>query len=602
MMMFISISVAASSSGISAYGQANQVVAPSASNSTSNISSDTLYISPGPSPAYVDNFNPFSPYNPPAGIVSLFYEPLYQIDSNNGTALPWLATSYSWNSNNTVLTFHLRKDVKFSNGVAFNSTDVAFTFNMEMKDLKEYTYISNVSAVGTYTVNFTLTHSDVPVFQYIASNFILPKAEWQNVSNPLKQVVTNPIGTGPYLLSSFSAQKIALVKNKNYWQAGEPRVSKIDYIDYTSNNALVLALSQGKVDWAPVFSPNITKLFVDKNPTYNHYFFPQGQPVTLLTNDMKYPFNQSFFRQAVSLSINRTQISKIGEYGYEQPANAAGILKQQEFWLNSTNKNLASSLATFNTTKAVSILEDHGYSIKSGRLYSPNGTELPAITLMTVAGYTDWDSDVAIISQNLQNIGLKVNIVTPTHNEVTQDIATGNFTMAQFVVTSAGPNPWYDYTGIGGNVPKIGQSALVNEMRWNSSGTNFINYYNEFSNTSNSNQQKTYINDMASIMLNQMPIIPLVYSADWFEYVNKTIGGFPNSNNNYWVPLSWSPGSMEVVTLHLYAKNNGNTANSGLPINDYYIIAGVVVAAIVIGGVSVALRRKGGKGGREKEE
>ena len=87
--------------------------AETSSSSASN--SSTIYISPGPTPAFTDNFNPFNgPWNSPAGIMGLMYEPLLQINTYNGTVIPWLATNYTWNSNATVLTMHLRQNVSFS--------------------------------------------------------------------------------------------------------------------------------------------------------------------------------------------------------------------------------------------------------------------------------------------------------------------------------------------------------------------------------------------------------------------------------------------------------------------------------------------------------
>lgn len=576
-----------------------QAVQTGSGNTTSAHTNGTLYISPGPSPAYVDNFNPFNMWTSPAGIMSLFYEPLFQINTYNGTAIPWLATKYTWNSNDTVLTLTLRQNVQFSNGMAFNSSDVLFTFNLQKKLFGEWGAVSNISAPGPYTVKFTFSIPNVPYFFYIGSNFILPKLLWQNVTSPTKKIVTDPIGTGPYLLSSFSSQKIVLSKNPKYWQSNEPHINSIVYIDYTSNNALTLALSQGLVDWAPVFAPNITSLFVDKNPHYNHYFFPSGQPVTLIANDLKWPMDLPYFRQALSMSINRTQVSNIGEYGYEKPANGADILQQQMFWLNSTNTQLANSLVAFNPTKALSLLGSHGFTMKSGRLYGPNGTEVPTMNLITVAGYTDWDADISIIANNLKDIGLNVNIVTPTSNEVSSDIATGNFTLAEYTVTGTGPNPWYDYTGLFGNITPIGHTATVNEERWNSTGTGFTSLYNNFSQVSNSTLQKQIINKMASIVLSQMPMIPLVYSADWYEYVNSSIGGFPSASNDYWIPLPWFPGPMEVVTLHLYDKVNSPSAPA-ISFTTYYIVGGVIAAAVAIAGGAVLYRKSRHK--KEDEE
>ena len=126
----------------------------------------TLYLSPGPSPAFVDNFNPFNIWTTPAGIMSLFYEPLFQINSLNGTVLPWLGTNYTWNANGTVLTVHLRQNVQFSNGMPFNSSDVVFTFNLEKQLYGEWSFLTSIYSTGQYTVKFVFQKPDLPFFLY----------------------------------------------------------------------------------------------------------------------------------------------------------------------------------------------------------------------------------------------------------------------------------------------------------------------------------------------------------------------------------------------------------------------------------------------------
>ncbi len=564
--------------------------AETSSSSASN--SSTIYISPGPTPAFTDNFNPFNgPWNSPAGIMGLMYEPLLQINTYNGTVIPWLATNYTWNSNATVLTMHLRQNVSFSNGMKFNATDVVYTFNEQKNLMGQWSVLKSVVAVNQYEVKFTFKSSNSQYLFYIGSNFIIPKALFSNISNPLKYVDKKPVGTGPYMLESFSPQKIVLKANPNYWQKGEPKIKYVVYRDYVSSSALTVAMQRGQVDWTSAFAPNITSMFVSKNPNYNHYWFPQGQPVTLLTNDALYPFNMSFFRQAISVSINRTQLQSIGEYGYEKPANAAGLLSQQLNELNSTNAALAKKLAEFNITYAKQILEKHGFTINSkGRLVEPNGTVMPTINLMTIAGYPDWDTDISLIAHDLNKLGITVSISTPTQATVASDVTSGNYQMALDVATGIGPNAWYDYSGLTGPVINNGSNVATNQERWNSTGTGFMTYYNNYQNVTNTTTQGKYINHMASIMLKQMPVDYLVYSADWFEYINSSIGGWPTAKNPYWIPMPWYPGPNEVVMLHLYIKHAGT--NNGLSAYEYYIIGGVIVAAMVGTGAAMYLRKK----------
>ncbi|MGP6207029.1 ABC transporter substrate-binding protein [Cuniculiplasma sp. SKW3] len=574
LMIFSSMFVIA----VSAYGNNSGggiFATPQTSNSTAN---STLYLSPGPTPAFTDNFNPFNIWSTPAGIMGFIYEPLFQINTYNGTVIPWLATSYHFLNGGRNLTVDLRHNVTFSNGEPFNASSVVFTFNTEKKDYGEWGTVSNISAINNYEVEFNFTQPQTQYLFYIGSTVIIPQNVWQGVKNPASQTVTNPIGTGPYMIQSFSPQKIVLVKNPHYWQPNEPKIDHVVYVDYTSNSALSLALAEGKVEWASVFEPNVTQLFVANNPAHNHYWYPPGQPVTLLLNNLIYPLNLSYFRQAISLAINRTAIMNIGEYGYETPANAANILQQQMSYLNATNTKMANQLAQYNPSAALQLLESHGFTLKSGTLYSPNGQPVPNLNLMSIAGYSDWDTDITIIAADLKQIGISVTTTTPTQSVVSGDVTDGNYTMALDVDTGIGPNPWYDYSGIQGPVVPIGQNAYINPERWNVS-SQFEQYFNNFPSAVTNATQEADINGMASIMLQQMPIVPLVYSADWYEYVNTTIGGWPNAAHPYWIPMPWYPGPSEVVLLHLYVKSNAPNS-TGISNTDYYIIAAVVVVVI----------------------
>src|SRR6266705_6673952 len=100
----------------------------------------------------------FNPYNghPNAGL-GLVYETLYFVNVNGGAFTPMLATNYTWNSDNTQVTFNIRQNVKWNDGQPFSADDVAFTFNL----MKQYpaadsanvwSYLSSVQATDSNTV------------------------------------------------------------------------------------------------------------------------------------------------------------------------------------------------------------------------------------------------------------------------------------------------------------------------------------------------------------------------------------------------------------------------------------------------------------------
>lgn len=92
------------------------------------------------------------------GVQGLIYETLYFVNVNGGAFTPMLATGYSWNSDNTQLTFTIRQGVKWNDGKPFDANDVAFTFNL----LKQYpaadangvwSFLSSVTAPSATTLH-----------------------------------------------------------------------------------------------------------------------------------------------------------------------------------------------------------------------------------------------------------------------------------------------------------------------------------------------------------------------------------------------------------------------------------------------------------------
>src|SRR6202521_472729 len=118
--------------------------------------------------------NPFNGHTD-VGVQGLIYETLYFVNVNGGAFTPMLATAYSWNSDNTQLTFTIRQGVKWNDGKTFDANDVAFTFNL----LKQYpaadangvwSYLSSVTAPNATTVVMTFQKAYPPELVTIAGH------------------------------------------------------------------------------------------------------------------------------------------------------------------------------------------------------------------------------------------------------------------------------------------------------------------------------------------------------------------------------------------------------------------------------------------------
>ena len=516
-------------------------------------SSGVLNVVPSPKGDFT---NGFSPYSSTAnyGAQGMIYETLLFFNRMSSDVKPWLAQSYSFSSDAKTVTFHLRTDVKWSDGQALTSADVAFTLNM----LKQYPaadtnglwqYLQQVSTPDSSTVVVSLKQAYSPVLWYLAGQtWIVSQHEYASVGDPTKFADDNPVGTGPFVLKSFTPQLIDLKKNTSYWQAGKPAVNEIRYPSFNSNTSAELLLQRGDVDWTGLFTPNIQQTYVAKDPAHNHYWFPNRNIVMLYLNTGKAPFNQVAVRQAISSAIDRDKIYKIAESGYEPVSSPTGLV------LPANQSNLdptyASSAFTQDAAKAGQLLGSAGFTKGSDGIYVDKSGKKLSFQINVVTGWTDWVTADQIIADNLKGIGIDAKVNSISFNSYFSALQMGSYDMA-ISWTNPGPTPYYLYNSLlnSTNSAAVGKQASSNFERWMDSGTDAL--LQQYATTTDAQQQQAALNGLEKIMVEQLPSIPLVYGATWYEYSSRTFTGWPDANNAYASPAPFDFPDAEVVALNL---------------------------------------------------
>lgn len=525
------------------------------SNATtgSNSQNNALTIQTGPNGDYTQTFTPYSPSANP-GTQGMVYETLLYINQITSKVTPWLATSYKFSNNNKTLTFTTRQNVKWADGTPFSANDVAFTLN----DLKKYPdadlnginpYISSVNAPNDNTVVVQLTQPYTPIlWDLAAQTYIIPQHLWQNVGDPAKYADANPIGTGPYTLKHFSPQLLDFTKNPNYWQPGLPKINELRYPSYNSNSALELDMDKGALDWVSLYTPNLQKGYVDRDPAHNKYWFAPGNDVTLFMNLTKAPFNNVNVRKAISLVIDRSQLSKTGESGFELPANPTGlILPNNQQFVAPQYQNLSMQP---DTAQATQLLDNAGLKKGSDGIYTDQSGKKLSFNLNVVTGWSDWVTDCQIIANELKTIGIQVNVNALSYNAYSAAEQNGTFDMTIGSV-GGGSTPFFIYQSLlsKGKSAPIGQVASGNYERWIDPTTEKL--LNQYATTTNAKLQQQALDGLQQIMVEKVPSIPLVYGAFWNEYSTKNFTGWPTQDNPYAVGANWQGPDKEVVVLHL---------------------------------------------------
>ncbi len=503
--------------------------------------------------AYTRNFNPYSP-----GVISgtqgLIYETLLNVNRLNGTIKPWLASSYQLASDAQSITFHLRQGVTWSDGQPFTSDDVVFTLKLIQKypsiDLTGIdAAVKDVSAPDSSTVLVTLSKPFNPVVWILGGQvFILPKHTWSSVKgDPSQYADPNPIGTGPYIVKSFTPQLVDLVKNPTFWQPGKPQVDEVKIPAYSSNDSAQLALQKGEIDWTNLFIPNLDRIYVALDKAHNHYWFPSSDDVMLYLNLTKAPFNDLQVRKAISLALNRETISKLGEAGYEPPANPTGLVGSNiQTYIDPQFANMQ---FTQNASLAGQTLENDGWTKGADGFYAKNGKQL-AFSIIVVSGYTDYVADCQVMVKDLRAAGINATVNAMSNDAFTNALQNGQYD-AGILWTNPGPTPYYIYDGLlrSTNSAPIGQSAPSNYERWIDPATDKL--LNEYAASTDPNVQKQALYGLQQIMVNDLPSIPLTAEPYWYEYSTAKFVGWPDQQHPYAAPGTAEYPDIEYVLLNL---------------------------------------------------
>ena len=502
---------------------------------------------------YTQNFNPYNTSNLTTS-QGVIYETLLFFNRGDESVTPWLASGYQYSSDLTQITFTIRPNVKWSDGQPFTSDDVAFTLN----ELKQYpamdlnglwNQITSVTAPDPSTVVVKLNAPFTPLLWYLGGQtYILPKHIWANVGDGSKYADPNPVGTGPYVLKAFTPQLVTLTKNPSFWQADKVNVQEVRYPAFDSNTSAELAMDQGTVDWAGIYTSDIQKTYINRDPAHNHYWFPPSDILMLFVNTAKYPFNQLAVRKALSLAIDRDKLSKIAESGYEPLASPTGLV------LPNDQKFLASQYANLNFTMDVNgaqqQLESAGFTKGSDGIYADKNGKKLSMRLDVVTGFTDWIAGAQIIASNLKTLGIDVNV-----NTVSQDDWQNNLNMGSFDIslcwTNPGPSPYFLYDALlrTSNSAPIGQTANSNYERWMDPAID--NLLDQFAQTNDMATQQQAMAGIEQVMVEQLPSIPLLNEPYWYEYNTSSFVGWPDAQHLYAEPSPYSYPDNEMVLLHL---------------------------------------------------
>lgn len=432
-------------------------------------------------------------------LIGNVYEGLVSRDSDNAVQ-PGLAKSWDISTDGTTYTFHLNRNMTFSNGDVLDADDVAWSIN-QLKEKQYYNAnqvesLSKAEALDANTVRITLSSPDSNLLWYLTGRpgLVFDKDATYNAK-------TQAVGSGPYTVESFdSASKMVLKANPKYWGTAHKPATQHVVIDFiTDDNAAVNALKSGDVDVLSPVNATLAKS-LDTN-TYHVSASDGSDKFVLAFNCANKKLADKRVRQAIRYGINHKEI--IASRGGVDTALGGPIPSVDPGYEDLTG------LYPYDVAKAKNLMAQAGYS-----------TDHPLELTLTYANTYGTELGDQLKSQ-LAAIGIDLNINYVEFSTWLQDVhANGDYELS--LVDHAESHDFYKWT--------------TPEYYYHYDNRNVQALYAKALAATDEKESDEYLKQAAKTVSEDAP-------ADWlFGYrvtvaYNKGIKGFPDKLSQTVLPL-----------------------------------------------------------------
>lgn len=237
------------------------------------------------------------------------------------TFAPQLAHSFDWSEDHRVLTFHLRDDVRWTDGEPVTADDVRWSWQAqthpdvawEASYFKDY--ISDVEVVDPHTVRFHFTHVYPSQLIHANEGVILPSHVWSRL--PFSEwrkssgwFYDNLVSNGPFKLESWKPdQEIVLVRNEDYYEVdqGVPYLDRAVFRIIPDQTSQIAQLRAGSLDFITNLPPDAAdEIRRTRGLVLNDYW---STGIIFITWNNENPlFSDPEVRRALTMGLDRQGI------------------------------------------------------------------------------------------------------------------------------------------------------------------------------------------------------------------------------------------------------------------------------------------------------
>jgi peptide/nickel transport system substrate-binding protein len=322
-----------------------------------------------------------------------------------------LAESWDISKDGLVITFHLRKGVKWADGVEFGSEDVMFGYKTIIDDRtptaysEDFRQVKKAEAPDRYTFRVTYEKPFAPALASWGNLVVLPKHLLQGSDITKSAFGRHPVGLGPYKLNRWtSGQEVVLDSYADYFE-GRPYIDRYIYKIIPDPATMFLVLQTGEIDMmglTPVqYAKQTDTEFFRKN--FQKFRYPAFS-YTYMAFNLKHPFfKDKRVRQAIAYGIDNDEIVDVVLFGLGSRATGPYVPNTWPYNPNVKRYDYAPE-------KARQLLKEAGWEDTDGDGIVDKDGRPFKFTILTNMANTTRMNTATIIQWRLAKIGIKVTI------------------------------------------------------------------------------------------------------------------------------------------------------------------------------------------------
>jgi peptide/nickel transport system substrate-binding protein len=321
-----------------------------------------------------------------------------------------LAERWEISEDKLTITFYLRRDVRWHDGVKFSAQDVRFTFerlidpNVRTPYSGDFERVKELIVEDDYTLKVVYKEPFSPGLSSWGM-WVMPRHILEKEDLNKSAFSRNPVGTGPYVFKNWRSQaKIELISNHGYFEH-RPYIDRYLYRVIPDTATIFLELQTQGVDTcnlSPLQYMRQTDTAFFK--TYYRKFSLPNFGYTYMGYNLNNPkFQDKRVRQALNYAVDKKEIINIVFLGLGRVATGPFIPGSWAF-------NEKVSPAGFDPKKALGLLKDAGWSDTNGDGWLDRDGKRFTFTIVTNQGNEERAKVAQIIQRHLGQIGIEVRI------------------------------------------------------------------------------------------------------------------------------------------------------------------------------------------------